>query len=377
VATRDTVLFVSLPRAIGGSNRSLITLLEAAAGSVNRVLAAPRPGAFADLAAERDAYDEWLDLGRIGPFSRVRRVLDGIRLATWSFRNRRRLLAIHANATTGLNAVTLAAVVSRRPVVAWIHDPVSTPWSRRLGPWVRRLIPNLRITAVSPVAEAVAVESGLCSTGEATIVPNPFDPRDVVFTAPEPHEGVVIAVLGGSTVRKGFDLIPDVARAVGAEDVEWKLYMGHTPTDENRDTWRQLDEMDAVTTPGRVADVRRAYAGADIVFVPSREESFCRVAAEAMMNGIPVVASDLLPLRYLLGDGAGLMFPTGDTAAAAACVRTYVADAAARERAGAIGRSRGDEFLPDGVADQMLRLYGVAAGGAGSPSSPETPRRTG
>jgi glycosyltransferase involved in cell wall biosynthesis len=365
VATeRDTILFVSLPQAIGGSNRSLVTLLETLEGTVVRVLASPRPGTFAMFAEERKAFDEWFDLARKGSFSRVRRLWDGVRLALWAFRNRHRLTAIHANATTGLNTATLAAVVSRRPLVAWIHDPVSTPWGRRLGPWVRRLVPRLRIAAVSPTAEAVAVEGGLCAAGDAVIVPNPLDPDDVVLRGPAvtealPHDGVTVAVLGGSTHRKGFDLIPAVVRAVEPQGVRWQLYIRHHPTADNRDTWAEIDAMGSVTVPGRIADVRDAYAGADIVFVPSREESFCRVAAEAMMNAIPVVASDIPPLRHLLGDGAGLLFPPGDTAAAAAAIRKFAIDGEARKHAGAIGKKRSTVFLPEGVAAQMLDLYGL------------------
>ncbi len=361
MATRpkDTVLFVSLPNAIGGSNRSLVTLLESLDGRVHRVVASSRPGAFADLAVARDAFDEWFNLGTKARFSRVRRLWDGLRLAWWALRNRHRLAAIHANATTGLNAVTPAAILSGRPVVAWIHDPVSTPWGRRLGPWVRRLIPELHIAAVSVTAEAVAVEGGLCAKGEATIVPNPLDPRDVVFDEPEPHDGVTVAVLGGSTGRKGFDLIPDVARRVEEPGVVWQLYIAHRPTPENRAIWAEIDSMTAVTVPGRVADVRRAYAGADIVFVPSRDESFCRVAAEAMMNGIPVVATDIPPLRHLLGDGAGLLFPAGDTQAAADAIRVFVTDEDARQQAGAVGKKRGEAFLPEGISSRMLELYGT------------------
>lgn len=356
---RDTVLFVSLPQAIGGSNRSLVTLLETLEGKVNRVLASPRPGTFADFAGERKAFDEWFALARKGPLSRMRRLWDGVRLAVWAFRNRDRLAAIHANATTGLNAVTLAAIVSRRPVVGWIHDPVSTPWGRRLGPWVRRLVSGLRIAAVSPTAAAVAAEGGLCAGGDAVIVPNPLDPGDVVFTDVIPHDGVTIAVLGGSTHRKGFDLLPAVVRAVEQLGVCWQLYIRHHPRPDNQETWAELDGMGSVAVPGRVADVRAAYAGADIVFVPSREESFCRVAAEAMMNGIPVVASDLPPLRHLLGDGAGLLFPVGDAAAAAEAIRTFVIDEEARKKAGAIGKQRSEAFLPDGVAAQLLEMYGI------------------
>ncbi len=358
---RDAVLFVSLPQAIGGSNRSLVTLLESLEGKVHRVLASPRPGSFADFAEGRGVADEWVGLAHKGKLNRVRRLGDGVRLAWWAVRNRKRLAAIHANATTGLNIVALAAIVSRRPVVAWIHDPVSSPWGRRLGPWVRRLIPDLTVTAASPTAAAVAAEGGLCGPEEAVIVPNPLDPRDVVFDERSPRDRITVAVLGGSTHRKGFDLIPPVANAVADLGVQWQIYIRHIPTPENAAIWAELEAMgpERVDIVGRVADVRIAYSGADIVFVPSREESFCRIAAEAMMNGLPVVAGDIPPLRHLLGDGAGLLFSLDDTDAAAAAIRAFVTDSEARDRAGAIGRQRGEAFLPEGVATQMLQLYGV------------------
>ena len=77
------------------------------------------------------------------------------------------------------------------------------------------------------------------------------------------------------------------------------------------------------------------------------------------MNGIPVVATDIPALRHLLGDGAGLLFPVGDTAAAAEAIRDLVTDPEQRQRAGAIGKERGAAFLPAGVAAQMCDLYGV------------------
>jgi len=51
---------------------------------------------------------------------------------------------------------------------------------------------------------------------------------------------------------------------------------------------------------GRTLDVSQAYGRADIVLCPSREESFGRIAAEAMMNSIPVVASDIPAYRELV-----------------------------------------------------------------------------
>lgn len=224
---------------------------------------------------------------------------------------------------------------------------------------MRRLIPRLTVTAVSETAAGVAAEGGLAPRHEMIIVPNPLDPRDVVATAETPHDRTTIAILGGSTHRKGFDLVPAVAERIADLDVQWQVYILHRPTEENAQIWAALEAMgpDRVDIVGRVADVRVAYAAADIVFVPSREESFCRIAAEAMMNGIPVVATDIPPLRHLLGDGAGLLFPLEDTESAAAAVRSFVTDPALRKQAGAVGRRRGDEFLPEGVGDRMLELY--------------------
>lgn len=358
-AHTPVVLFVSLPRALGGSNRSLVTLLESLSGSVYRVLASPVGGPFAEFAETRDVADEWIELLRRGRFGRFRRVIDSTRIAWWSLRNRRRLHCIHANATTGLTTAAFAGLVTRRPVVVWVHDPVSTVWGRRLGPWVRRMLPSLSVAAVSGTAESVAVEMGLCDPGSATIIPNPIDPHDVVFEEPVPHEGVAISLLGGTSHRKGFDLLPNLVDRTSDLPITWFLYVNPVPDQGNAATWEALGPYidGAVRVPGRTSDVREAYAASDIVFVPSRQESFCRVAAEAMMNGVPVVASDLEPLEFLLGDGAGALFPVGDVAAAADVIRGMVEDASLRQAAGRMGRQRSAEFMPSGVATQMLRLY--------------------
>lgn len=358
-AHTPVVLFVSLPRALGGSNRSLVTLLESLSGSVYRVLASPVGGPFAEFVETRDVADEWVELLRRGRFGRFRRVIDSTRIAWWSLRNRRRLHCIHANATTGLTTAAFAGLLTRRPVVVWVHDPVSTAWGRRLGPWVRRMLPSLSVAAVSGTAEAVAVEMGLCDPGSATIVPNPIDPRDVVFEEPVPHKGVAISLLGGTSHRKGFDLLPDVVDRTSDLPITWLLYVNPDTNHANAATWEALaPHIDqGVQIPGRTREVSEAYAASDIVFIPSREESFCRVAAEAMMNGLPVVGSDLEPLENLLGDGAGLLFPVGDSAAAAVAIRRMAENGSLRETAGQAGKRRSAEFSPPGVATQMLRLY--------------------
>jgi len=78
-----------------------------------------------------------------------------------------------------------------------------------------------------------------------------------------------------------------------------------------------------------------------------------------MANGIPVVASDIPGLRAVVGnEEAGLLFPRGDSEAAAAAVMQLVNDPRLREGLGARGRIRAQQWTPAGVIQAFLRLYG-------------------
>lgn len=361
-----TVLFVATPHALGGSNRSLITVLAQLEGRVNRVLAAPDFGAFVEYVRGHGLAEEFIGLPRHSNSSldRVMRAVAGFKIGLWSIRNRARLDAIHANALTGLNLAALASLMSRRQTVLWIHDPVGSRWGARLGPVLRRLLPRLRIAAVSRTAEGVAVENGLCRAGDAIVVPNPIEPEEVLaLQRRAPGATIHVGYVGGSTIRKGFDLLPDAISATLDLPISWKLFVYLEPMAENQSVWTRLDAFDGdrVDRVGKLADIRKVYADLDIVFIPSRAESFCRVAAEAMLNGIPVVGSDIDPLQALLGnDEAGLIFPSEDVPAAVVALRTLVQDAGLRETLGREGRARAAKFSPDAIADHLCKLYGIA-----------------
>ncbi len=360
-----TVLFVATPAALGGSNRSLITVLGGLEGRARRVLAAPGSGTFADLVREEHLADEYVNLPRkpLHPMDRVLRLLAGFRVGWWALRNRKRLTAIHANALTGLNLAALGAVLSRKPTVLWIHDPVGSRWGARLGPILRKLLPNLRIAAVSATAESIAVENGLCDEGTATIVPNPIDPAEIL--AAERRDGQLplhVGYVGGASIRKGFDLLPTIIDATMDLPIVWKLYVFLEPQPENADVWKELERFsrDRVDPVGKLSDVGRVYGDLDIVFIPSRAESFCRVAAEAMLNRLPVVGSDIDPLLALLGDDeAGLIFPNEDVDAAVAALRRVVADPDLRSRLGEAGARRAARFSPDAITNELAKLYGI------------------
>lgn len=369
----DTVLFVAVPAPLGGSNRSLATLLEAIGPTVRKVLASPSEGDFLDLVKSRGLVDEHLPLPH---GTKWRRVRAAIRIALWVRGHRSRLLAIHANASRGLNLSSLASLTTRVPVVVWVHDPIGTKWGRRLGPFLGRLLRNVRWAAVSDTARQVAVRNRLCRPEDVELIPNPLNAVTVVgrkrANSADPSS-VVVGYLGAGRHRKGFDLLPAIAKALTGQSVELRLFTARLGSDFADPVWAQLDQLGLdpirsipVTNPGKNPDVRRVYEQCDIVLIPSREESFSMVTVEAMLNGIPVVASDLDPIRQLLAGGdqapAGVVFPVGDAAAAAAAIATLASDPTKRHAMGQAGRTRAKMLDAREVAARFLTLYGVEAG---------------
>jgi glycosyltransferase involved in cell wall biosynthesis len=351
------VVFVAVPSALGGSNRALLTVLGEFTGRLTRVMAAPSGGALAGTIRERSLVEDWIPMMRVRRARRIARVLSALRLMVWVTRRRRAVLALHANATTGLYLAAPAALVSRLPLVVWVHDSVSTPWGRRLGPLLRWLLPQTRWLAVSPTAREVIVANGLSPADQVTIVPNPFDRGRVVASARHVADSgrVRIGFLGRATDAKGFDLLPEVMRLTADLPITWKLFVNRgdgTP----HPSWELIDRLDGlqVETVGRLRDVREAYAQSDLVFNPSRFESYSRVIAEALMNGIPVVATDLAPIRALVDSDSGVLFDAGDPFAASDAIRKAVVDLASWR---AQFPETTVEFDPSNIAEVLLEAY--------------------
>ncbi len=362
---RDTVAFVSIAAGLGGSTKSLVTVLSGLDSGVRRVVVTPESGKFPALVSERRLAEEHVPIpkpsGRRA--RRLSRPLAAVRIARWARRNRGRLLAIHANGLQEVSLVVPAALVSGVPLVMWIHDFEVYPWTRRLGPIWRRLLRGreVRWAAVSETARRMVVQSGLAPRDEIEIITNPIDPADVLAAEHVPSDRFVIGFVGSAERRKGFHLLPDVDRCLEDLPVRWVLYTSRTDNDLGP-VWDRLQALpdDRVDFAGKTTDIRSGYARFDVVFCPSLKESFCRVAAEAMINGLPVVASDLEPLRELLGpDEAGLLVAPDDARAAAEAIRRLAQDPELRSRLGERGRARARAFEPSSVVRRLGTLYGL------------------
>ena len=114
------------------------------------------------------------------------------------------------------------------------------------------------------------------------------------------------------------------------------------------------------------AELFRWYCVADVVGVPSYNESFGLVALEAQACGRPVVATDVGGLRHTVRDQVtGRLVPGQDVEAWAAALGALLDDETERRRMGARAAAHASSFSWDNTAAATLAAYGVALDSGG------------
>lgn len=332
-----TILFVSAVGGHGGPVVSLLDILPAFSGHTRVVAGSWNRQVFPTLA-------ELCEVAERIPRPRGRAAVETV----WEVRKlirKHRPDVVFAN---GLTEVAVAAMAmtglgaaGQVPIHVWVHNYELPNISGPARGLVRRK--NVHWSAVSTLAADLAKNAGLAD--DVQLIANPINPEEILADR-VPGQGVVrVAYLGTDRPYKGFDFLADTIERCRDLPVGWRLFAYRGVTEHWAGVDRLAESLD-VETVGRVHPVSKAYAQADIVFIPSRQESFCRVAAEAMANGIPVVASHLQPLEGLLGShqDAGLLVPVGDTAGYASAIRTLVEDPELRARLGRAGVQRASQY---------------------------------
>lgn len=101
---------------------------------------------------------------------------------------------------------------------------------------------------------------------------------------------------------KGPDIFLDIAKAMPDEEF---LLVGDTP---NEDIETRASSLPNLEHRGWQDDMKEVYGQSKVVVIPSRyEEPFGRVAAEAMVSGIPVVSSNRGGLPEVVGETGRLI----------------------------------------------------------------------
>ncbi len=109
-------------------------------------------------------------------------------------------------------------------------------------------------------------------------------------------------------------------------------------------------------------ELPRHYAAADLLVMPSHYESFGMVSLEAMSMGIPVIASDVGGLAYLVQDGVnGYKVPQQDPPALAARIRQLLEHDEHRQHLGCQAWEFAQDFGWSQIAERLLGVYSKAA----------------
>lgn len=114
--------------------------------------------------------------------------------------------------------------------------------------------------------------------------------------------------------------------------------------------------------PQRGDELVRVYRAADVVAVPSRNESFGLVALEAQACGTPVVAAHVGGLPVAVADGrTGLLVPGHGAAQWADALGSVALRPAHRDRLGSRAVAHARAFSWDRTADRLLSTYADTA----------------
>jgi glycosyltransferase involved in cell wall biosynthesis len=219
-------------------------------------------------------------------------------------------------------------------------------WERYAARWTDLLV------CVSEAERARGEDAAI--RGRTVVVPNAvdavrFSPATDGAKAAARRElglgaGPVAVCVGRLVEQKGQDLLLDAWRAVRSRVSDAELVLvGDGPLGAEL----RGRDVPGVGFVGHLADVRPAYAAADVVVASSRWEGLSLVVLEAMASGRAVVATDVDGMREAVGTGpgaAGVIVPAGDVTALAGALGDRLADLALASAEGRQARARAERF---------------------------------
>ncbi|MBR0558316.1 glycosyltransferase family 4 protein [Ciceribacter sp. L1K23] len=154
-----------------------------------------------------------------------------------------------------------------------------------------------------------------------------------------------ILSIGTLTPRKGHDIL--IAALKQLENLDWRATIIGSPTLNPSMTERLKRQLDVsglaerITLAGECADTREHLAKADIFALASRYEGYGMVFAEALSQGLPIVACRTGAVPDVVPDEAGILVPVDDVDAFAEALRTLIADIPLRKQKAEASRRAG------------------------------------
>lgn len=210
----------------------------------------------------------------------------------------------------------------------------------------------------------------------ASVMYNGIRPSDFARGAAHAHPRPYVLGIGRIVAQKGFDVLIDAFAEAGIASHDL-IIAGDGPEQAALlQRARARGVADRVIFHGR-ADREQAVAlfkGCSFFALPSRMEPFGIVNLEAMASGKAVVASRVGGVPEVVLDGeTGVLVPPGNVGALAAVLRRLAIDESLRDRLGAAGRCRVEDFTWPAITRAYRQVYMdvLGHGNAAHVSAPE------
>jgi glycosyltransferase involved in cell wall biosynthesis len=266
---------------------------------------------------------------------------------------------VHVNATDQGDGLTglAAARLARLPTVLNVRNAIpdrSRPRELASAWAIRR--------ADLAVAPSDFVGSYLRRLGARTAVvmngvPAPHLDQDARAELGLPEDVFVVGGIGRLTRQKGWDVLCEAAEKVRRKRPDIVFVV--IGDGEERSRLASLPSCTNVRFFGYRRSASSLLSAFALLAVPSRYESFGRSAVEAMLAGVPVVASAVQALPEVLDDDAVLV-PPEDADALATAVLALAEDEPARQAMAAAARARAESlFGVERMARETADAYDI------------------
>ena len=361
------VLAITSRADIGGGPEHLFQLTKALAADVSVTIAAPRDepyfARFCELVGEDNVIEIPHRAFRLSTLRQLRSVV-----------RRNKVDVIHSHGKGAGTYSRPLAMLTRRPVVHTFHGVHVGEYgtiARTLYLLVERLLGLVTAAGISVSAgeQTSVLEHRLVPTRRSVVVDNGV----VIPTQldrPEPSATLRIVAVNRYDHQKNPELLVRIIETLGANASIGPVKLTVLGTGDKFEHIDQTIRASAAIADGRVevelvgaTTTPRAYfQAADVFLSTSRWEGMPLAVLEAMSEGLPVVATNVVGNRDVVDDGVhGLLFDNDDAASAVdALKRCTDADLVASLGDNARHRAATDfsvEAMANATADVYRRIH--------------------
>jgi glycosyltransferase involved in cell wall biosynthesis len=295
------------------------------------------------------------------PMALVRAVIGLVRLF-----GRERFTVVHVHTPVAGIAARLAAALTRTPVVIYtahgfyFHEGMAAPlrWLHIASEWLLAHLTTLLLT-VSAEDAALARRLRFKSPSRIQVIGNGVKAARFTPASQEQRrqarqrfglaaDALVVGIVARKVAEKGYLELFEAFAALAQRHPQLQLLIcGSRLASDHATSIEQPLQVLIERCPGQVIDageiddVNVAYNAMDVFCLPSWREGLPVTIIEAMMCGLPVVATDIRGSREEVVPGAtGLLVPVRDARALGRALEDLIADPPLRQRLGQAGRAR-------------------------------------